>query len=491
MILGALLVIQALLLLHDLGTSVLWNDEGLSFFIAMDGVHEALTRVARDVHGPLYYVILALMLKLGQGIFTLRILSVLSALVATVFVYLSARMIIGRTLALVAAALFIIAPENIDWAQHARPYSFQTMLVAIALWGFVQILLFRRNSDRLVGSGIVAAIRNGDVSRATHDAPWIVYIVAGGCALLAQHPAALFVFGCNVVIGVIILSGIVRYKTLLINWTIAQILLIAIWLTWLPQLIAQVHQHLAPDEMSARHGNYMVANLQATLVDMLGVPYLWGLRLVAFVIYLALVAFGLFAAIRTRSSVLWIYLLMASPLVVAVVGYFFHPIFAHVIFVLHWLPALYVILIAFAIGALRYRVIQLGVCLVLAAFNLRAVSNYYHDLSPNRPDKIADFIVHNARKDDGIIFSPTGAYRYSVTYYLPRDWWQMPGLDPLIGGPHLITSADAVNAHPRNWVIVETGQTASVPDDVLAAYGPVSAEQRFGTVVVRRFDRKS
>ncbi len=44
---------------HHLDTPPLWNDEALSFFVAADGMATALTRIASDTNGPLYYLVLS------------------------------------------------------------------------------------------------------------------------------------------------------------------------------------------------------------------------------------------------------------------------------------------------------------------------------------------------------------------------------------------------------------------------------------------------
>jgi len=114
------------LVFHGLGSEILWNDEGLSFFIAKAGVREALVRVARDVHGPLYYAMLAAPLKFGHDLFTLRVLSAVAAITSLAFVYLSARALLGQGLGLLATTLYAIQPNTVEWAQHARPYHIGT-----------------------------------------------------------------------------------------------------------------------------------------------------------------------------------------------------------------------------------------------------------------------------------------------------------------------------------------------------------------------------
>ena len=186
---------------------MMWNDEALSYYVAKDGFHQTIDRIGRDVHAPLYYILLSFVLKIRQGQFELRVISAVSAIITPVFVYLSTRIVLGRNVALLAALLFAVSPDNLNWSQHARPYSFQTMLVAISFWGFVHIL-------------------------------------------------------------------------------------VAIWLTWLPQFVVQFSQHLAGNNIAIRHANYMTDNHWEPLADSLGVAYLWRLQPFPLFVYLPIVAVG-------------------------------------------------------------------------------------------------------------------------------------------------------------------------------------------------------
>ena len=96
----------------------MWNDEGLSYYVAIDGFHQAIDRISRDVHAPLYYILLSFVLKIFHGEFGLRIISAVSAMITLVFVYLSARILLGGNVALLAAMLFAISPDNLDWARY-------------------------------------------------------------------------------------------------------------------------------------------------------------------------------------------------------------------------------------------------------------------------------------------------------------------------------------------------------------------------------------
>lgn len=491
-LLALLIVGYAVMLSHNIASSMMWNDEGLSFLVAMDGFHTAIDRIARDVHGPLYYLLLSFILKISHTELVLRVLSAVSAMVTLVFVYLSGRTLLGRNLALLAALIFAISPDNLDWAQHARPYSFQAMLVAVSFWGFIHILLANRQDDALLGRGIASALSRRRAYAPSPDLWWLAYAIGGGTAMLAQHQAGFYVLACNVVTAVAIFRDLAKAKILLVNWILANILLVAIWLTWLPYFLIQFSRHLTPDMITERHSGYLVDKVWPQFIDSLGVAYLWRLQEIPVLFYLAIVAFGLWAAIRDRSNVLWVFLLWSIPYAVCLAGYYLvHPAFGHVISTLHWMTVPYVILVAFSIAAMRFRFVQAGVVLVLLVVNARGISNYYQYLPVSRPDEIAQYLTEHANHDDGIIFAPSGSYRYSVAYYLGPEWAHMAGMDPAIGGDRLITTVAAAARNPRDWVLIAEDESPAVSFEAMDSYGAMALEKRFGKVILRRYDRRN
>ncbi|MEJ0019448.1 MAG: glycosyltransferase family 39 protein [Acetobacteraceae bacterium] len=480
----------AALAFHTLGGPVLWNDEAFSYFIANGGAREALLRIAADTQPPFYYLVLSQWLSLGHGPAAIRSLSAAAGVVAVLFVYLSARPLLGRNGALLAMLLFGIAPDSLLWAQKARPYGLQTMLVAIALWGFIHILLDSQSRERPIGSGLVAALRGDMQSSLRCDLAWLAYAVGGGLAMLAQHPAGFFVFGCNVVMALVMLRDRGGSRLLFMNWVVAQLLLVAIWATWLLEFIDQVRDHLTPDAIRSKHAIFLVPNVWPPFIEFFGVAHLWRLQPAPVLFYGAALAFGLVAAIRQRSSVLWIYLLVASPVVLCILAFYLvHPVFGYVIFVLHWLMVPYAILVAHGITAIRPRPVAWAVVLVLVVLNSRGLFNYYDETSV-RLDLIASLIADDAKPDDAMVFGPQHAARVGLAYYYPYQSAATPaGLHGTVLSPRLIETREDAAPYRRIWVVVPTGSAPMIGFDVLADFGRLAVDRTFGTLIVRRYDR--
>src|SRR5262249_12247530 len=143
-----------------------------------------------------------------------------------------------------------LAPNDVAWAQKLRPYGFQTMLVAIAFWGFATVV------TAPAARGVLR-VRLG----------WIAYALAGGLAMLAPHPAGLFALGCNAAVLALALHDPACRGHFLRRWIVANLVLAGIWMIWLPTFIGQVAIHLTPAAMAERHGIFLVT--QAELWDLL------------------------------------------------------------------------------------------------------------------------------------------------------------------------------------------------------------------------------
>jgi hypothetical protein len=96
------------------------------------------TTLDRDVHPPLYYVILrAWRETFGDGDFAIRMLPVTLSLLAIVLLYLAAAPQFGAPAALWACALMALAGPQIEYAQENRSY----MLLLVALLGAAAALV--------------------------------------------------------------------------------------------------------------------------------------------------------------------------------------------------------------------------------------------------------------------------------------------------------------------------------------------------------------
>ena len=366
------------------------------------------------------------------------------------------------------------------------------MFVAISFWGFTHILISATARDQLIGRGAVSALRGGQTADAFPDLAWFAYAVAGGLAMLTQHPAGFFVFGCNVAIAAVIILDIARNRTLLFNWIIAQIVLIAIWLIWLPQFLGQISEHMTASQMEANQPQFLITAILPEFVSLLSVTDIWRIQPWPLALYLPLFFLGWYKSLRLKADIRWIYLVAVSPLVATTIGYYLiTPLFGYAIEVLHWFLVLYAILVAYGIAAIGWAPVRLIALAALVLLNLRGLSNYYQ-AGDTRYDLIAQAIAADARPGDGIIFDRYRNCRFGLAYYMmPTKWADMPGLDRSLPGDNLIRTGPAAAANERNWVCVPEDSAPAVTFAELEGIGSLGFEQHFGHFILRRYDRRN
>lgn len=478
-----------------IGKKTLWNDEAVSFYASLDGLRSVLEWTAQDVHPPFYYLVLAAWLKLGESEIALRALSALSMTGAAIFTFFATRRLFNPGTAFIAALLFLSNPTTLTWAQKARPYGLQTLLVAVALWGFIAGFLALRTQNRWLGSGLAHALRHRRWGiAASTDIACLAYAVCGGLAMLAQHQAGFFVFGCNCAILFVLIRQWFSgerdaAKRLFINWVIGQLLLIGIWSLWLPFFLSQYQEHLTSSGLST-HGNYLVTAAEAWSITMglLGSSTVWRLKPAIFALFMACAIPACILLSRDRSDRRLMMIVLVAPLALCLVGFaLVHPVFGYVLVTFAWLLVPYSIVLAAGITALPWRFVPCAALLAVLAANALGLRNYY--TTEHQPlDRAAVYIAADIHPTDGFMVSKTDATRKGIGYYLRRAGADGV-LDVSVFGPRMVRSLAQAQSHPRVWLILPAEEVPAVPLQTLSDTMRVGADRRFGELRVMRFDR--
>lgn len=143
----AILLLAAVTRLHDLATRSLWEDEGWTLVLAEGPrLTDIVQRMAFDQHPPLYFVFLHYWRDLtGSSEFALRMLSVLTGLVAVAGIYQVGTVLFKRKNAgLMAAFLLALSDHHIDLAQDVRHYAQLSALIVLACWYFFRLVTRER-----------------------------------------------------------------------------------------------------------------------------------------------------------------------------------------------------------------------------------------------------------------------------------------------------------------------------------------------------------
>lgn len=134
-----ILLLAFLIRLINLNQS-LWLDEAISATtVEKYDVVQILTKfIGGDVHPPLYYLVLDIWSNFfGFSEVSLRMPSIIFAILTCLFIYKIGKKITTEKISQVAALLFALNPLSIYYSQEVRMYSMTTFLATLAIYGLV------------------------------------------------------------------------------------------------------------------------------------------------------------------------------------------------------------------------------------------------------------------------------------------------------------------------------------------------------------------
>lgn len=128
--------------LQNLGVQSLWYDETVSAYLATKSLIDLIAHTARDIHPPLYYILLHFWQALmGSTEFALAYFSLWWGVLLVASSATFARWLGGNHLALLTAALITLSPFNVWYSQEVRMYTLGATLgiwTLMALWQLMQ-----------------------------------------------------------------------------------------------------------------------------------------------------------------------------------------------------------------------------------------------------------------------------------------------------------------------------------------------------------------
>ena len=130
------LLVQAALLLPNLGLLPVWGDEQFTLSTIVLPIDRMLEAVGADVHPPLYYLVNHFWLRLplpGSEIVRVRFLSVMVCLLGTIAAYLIWVRPLKPGLRAWFLALWVLSPFLLLYARMGRSYSMQLLFACLAL----------------------------------------------------------------------------------------------------------------------------------------------------------------------------------------------------------------------------------------------------------------------------------------------------------------------------------------------------------------------
>lgn len=207
-----IILTQSIVNLFFLPKRTLWLDEAYSALLAQRSISEIHQALRFDASPPLYYDLLHIWRStFGESELALRSLSLVATVLGTVTVYRFACRFWNRETGGTVACLFAFSPLTVLYSQEARNY---TLLAALSLGFGCTLIQFLsqggKKSLAVCGLCALALVY-------THNTGWFL-IAAGG-------------------ISALVLTREWRRLLPLIEWAIVLILL---YLPWIPTLLTQV-----------------------------------------------------------------------------------------------------------------------------------------------------------------------------------------------------------------------------------------------------------
>ncbi|GEM_PF-1619611 len=142
-LLTIILLIALYLRLNKLDYTSLWTDECLTVKLSTkESLLYTIDCVLGTSQQPFYFIIMNLWIKLfGKSEFILRLPSVIFGLASVFMTYaVSNRLFKNSQIALISSFLLAVSVFNIDHSQDARPYTLATLLSLISIYFFIKLL---------------------------------------------------------------------------------------------------------------------------------------------------------------------------------------------------------------------------------------------------------------------------------------------------------------------------------------------------------------
>lgn len=221
-----LFALALLVRVHDLGRQSLWLDEATQVWSSTLPVRAILDLLRRsDTHPPLYYIALhGWLTAFGRSVIAVRSLSAGMGALAPPLLYTVGRALAGRRVAILAALLLVANPFHIWYSQETRAYAMMATFALAATWLLLRWTGLSRDGQRW-GWGALLALVDAlllytQSTTALLVAAQVVYVVVAPVPRRSSPARA-------------------RAATLPIPLLWPFVAALALWLPWVPTMVAQ------------------------------------------------------------------------------------------------------------------------------------------------------------------------------------------------------------------------------------------------------------
>jgi len=505
------LALGAVLRFYQLGDESLWSDETFSWQRAHWTLGQIWGPAARmEPNPPLYYSIQRLWLVFGDSEAALRSFSAVVGTLTIASVFLVGRLLAGTGAGLLAALFLATSAIHVAYSQEARCYALLMLAATAAVWG---LLVFLQSHGGL--SAAPRAPPDASGRNRSRSLGLAAYATGTTIALYTHNTAAFLPLLANGIVFCWWVGRAHRDRRFAIEWLVANLVPFALWLWWLPMVVAQAHSIL----LATRLSWVAQPSLPAAVFDaarLYGNPYLdlgtrWA-QVLSPIPWLGLLAVWHWRDRWPAVAALLVFIL-GVPAVTWLSGFVFHPIWIDRVVL--WPLGIGFVLVAGGALAIRSRAARMGVIgLVMAAHGANLAAYYRQVVKPPWQQIVAE-VTAALEEHDAVLYLPRSVARLFAYYgrrsqLASRDFVLVrerpvdessadpEALERSITADRLYRLAlrrdapgilsldrlpEVASNFERAWVIM-WARSANDPDDVVMArlqeLGPVLQHRRYG-----------
>lgn len=435
---------------YDVGKPAIWSDEAFTLILSVLPPSEIIAHTIRDVHPPLYYLILhAWMVVFGNGVFAARSLSALAGVGSVLLGIWLVSLISSRRSALLGGLLLALLPMAVRYSQEVRMYAIFGALMLGAAIAFLYWVSEPRNIKPLAVFSILMVLG------------FYTHYFAGICMVS---------FWC------FLLYLYFRRKDSCLcspMWWMANLFVILLYIPWVPSLIHQLEYSgfswvLRPDLPTIASAIWSFVNY--SFGGELWLWFFYGVPLTLLGLSLIPVVYGG----KERDGVRFLFLYTWLPLPVVVAVSFVRPLFVdrYLLFAALGLPLILGVMLNVLWPARKvWFLVLIGSILFLELSGLYNVHQRGHAvyMEVNKVDELAGYVNSHVRKGDNILV-------VNMYLYFPFSYYNQTGIVPVFFTP---PGVGGVSTRPEGyqiWTLIQ-GDADKVYidslDDVVSASGRV------------------
>jgi len=445
LILLTILILGLFLRTYCLTCESVWLDEGYSILWAKQEPSEMIEAVSKDVHPPLYFLILHYWIGLfGDAEFTIRFLSVIFGFLAIFMMYRVGSLIFDRNVGIMSSLILSLSVFHIHYSQELRGYSLIVLLTLVSMYFFIRLFQERKTSTS------------------------VLYILSSAL-LLYTHFFGLFVIAAQ---NIYLISEFMLSRKKpgpgFVRWLLLQAILFVLFLPWFGFLARQ-----AQVIQSGAFLGWLPAPTILSLITTLFVysayfsefALLWVLASSTFLVlmYLILSANSLMVfktlGLRPRrldsDSVLLLVWLLTPIIIPFIISQFFVPVY----WTRFTMPAslAFYILVARGIVNISTKGIRLSIISLVIALSLIITWGFYTTTDNEQWREVVGYIETHGEQNDLVLINTWYChipfdYYFSRTDMIQRDVF--PKWDMGVDKDNIKTLELAVRGYERVWIVL-------------------------------------